>query len=104
MSNVLMDISLQADTQHWAVLSVYMKNYQHLKTYYIWSNLSVKKLSAAIHNLMPEMEQHNWLCCSWFCTVCSDLLLGGKPWSATDNAAEATDDFLHFFFLIKNTV
>ena len=28
----------------------------------------------------------------------------GKPWRATDDAAEDTDDFLHFFFLIKNTV
>ena len=32
------------------------------------------------------------------------MLTFGKPWSATDDAAVATDEFLHFFFLIKNTV
>ena len=48
MSNVLMDISLHADTQHRAVLSVYTRNYQHLKTYYIWSSLSVKCLEKIV--------------------------------------------------------
>ena len=28
----------------------------------------------------------------------------GKPWSATDNAAEAIDDIYIYFFLTKNTV
>ena len=48
MANVLMDISLHADTQHRAVLSVYMRNYQRLKTYYIWSNILVKCLEKIV--------------------------------------------------------
>ena len=68
-----------------------------------------RRLSAAIHNSMRVMEQHNRLRHSWFSiwsSAHSDLL-SGKPWSARSDAAEAysyTDDFLHFFFLIKNTV
>ena len=56
---------------------------------------------------MRVMEQRNRLRYSWLCirfSARSDLLLSGKPQSATDDAAEATDDFSHFFFLIKNTV
>ena len=56
---------------------------------------------------MRVMEPRNRLHCSWFCirsSARSELLLGGKPQSATDDAAEATDKFFHFFFLIKKTV
>ena len=49
MANALMDISLHVDTQHIAVdLSVYTRNYQHVKTYQIWSNFSVKYLEKIV--------------------------------------------------------
>ena len=56
---------------------------------------------------MRVIEQRYRLRYFWFCIrsfARSDLPLSGKQWYATDDAAEATDDFLHFFFLIKNTV
>ena len=54
MSNVLLDIPLRADTQHRAVdlssyqVSVYTRNDLHLKTYHIWSNLSVKYMEKIV--------------------------------------------------------
>ena len=39
MSNVLMDISFHADAQHRAVLPVYTRNDQRLKTYYLKQSL-----------------------------------------------------------------
>ena len=109
-----MDISLHADRQHRAVWSVHTRNYQHLKTDYIWSSLSVKCLEkivgcypqsdASDGTAKPASPRHSWFCIRQPSAGRSELLLSGKPRSATDDAAEATDDFLHFFFLTKNTV
>ena len=74
MSNVLMDISLHADTQHRAVLSVYTRNYQHIKTYCIWSNLSVK---------------------------CLEKIVGSFPQSdASDGTAQAASLFLFLYSIL----
>ena len=74
-----------------------MRNYQHLKTYYIWSNLSVKYLEMIVDcNPMWVMEEQPALL---FLVLYLILYLqwsaSGKPWSATDNAAEATNNFVH---------
>ena len=61
-----------------------------------------RRLSTAIHSPMWVMEQDNRLHYSWFCirsSARSDLLLSGKPWNATADAAEATDDFFTFLLL-----
>ena len=74
MSNVLMDISLHADTQHRTVdLSWYQFIWEIINT----SQLTIfeaifrwdtcRRLSTAIHNPMRVMEQSNWLRYSWFC-------------------------------------
>ena len=85
MSNVLMEISLHADTQHRAV---YLSRYQFIWEIIDTSELAIfeaifrwdtwRRLSTAIHNPMRVMEQSNWLRYSWFSirsSARSDLLL-----------------------------
>ena len=98
-------------------LAVYTRTYQQLKTYHIWNSLRWnvwRSLSTAIHNPMRVMEWSNRLRYSWFCirsSARSDLLLVSHE--ALLTMQQTTDDFcfcfccclfLHFFFLIKNTV
>ena len=90
-------------------LSVYTGNYQHVKTFHIWSNLSVKYLEKIV-DCYPQsdasdgIEQLASLFLVLYSILCPQWSASSKPWRATDDAAETTDDFLHFFFLIKNTV
>ena len=85
MSNVLMDISLHADTQHRAVD---LSSYQFIREIIDTSELTIfeaifrwdtwRRLSTAIHNPMRVTEKSNWLRYSWFCirsSARSDLLL-----------------------------
>ena len=106
MSNVLMDISLHADTQHRTVLSVYMRNYQHLKTYY-YLKQSFGEMSGQGCRLLSTI----W--CEWWNSATGFAIPGSvfNPLSAvicfsvvSHKALPTTDDFSHFFFLIKNTV
>ena len=115
MSNVLLDIPLRADTQHRAVdlssyqVSVYTRNDLHLKTYHIWSNLSVKYLEKTV-DCYPQsdasggIEQPASPFLVLYSTLCSQWSASGKPWSTTDDAAEATDKKKKILFLIENTV
>ena len=105
-----MDISLHTDTQHRAVLINSL--YENLST---TQNLPYLKQSSVkclekIVDRYPQtdasdgMEQPASLFLVLYSILCPQWSAFGKPWRATDDAAEDTDDFLHFFFLIKNTV
>ena len=47
-----------------------------------WNSATGIAIPGSVFNSLPE----------------GDPFLSGKPWSTTDDAAQATDDFLHFFF------
>ena len=109
MPNVLMDISLHTDTQHRAVD---LSSYQFIReiintskfTIIIWSNLSVKYLEKIV-DCYPQSDASDGIeqPASIFLVLYSILYpqwsASGKPWSATDDAAEATNNFLHFFLI-----
>ena len=104
-------------------LLVYMRNYQHLKTYYIWAVSLYEKLSTPqnlLHlkqsfgeipgddcrlqsNVSDRIEQPALLFLVLYLILYLQWSASGKPWSATDDAAEATNNFVHCF-LIYNTV
>ena len=105
MSNVLMDIPLHADTQHRAVdlSSLYEK-------------LSTPQNLPYLKQFLGEiLGEDCWLLstirCEWwnrvtgfailvlYSILCSQWSASGKPWSATDDAAEATDGFFTFLLL-----
>ena len=75
----------------------------------IWSNLSVKYLEKIV-DCYPQsdasdgIEQPASLFLVLYSIFCPHWSASGKPWSTTDDAAEATDDFFLHFFLIKSTV
>ena len=78
-----------------------MRNYQHFRTYYIWSNILVKCLEKIV-SCYPQSDASDGTV--QLALLFLVLMVGPKPWNATNDAAEATGDFLHFFFLIKNMV
>ena len=90
-----MDISLHADTTQSCrsiELSVYTGNYQHLKTYHIWSNLSVEYLEKIVDcypqaDASDEIEQTASLFLVLLSILCPQWSASSKPWSATDDAA-----------------
>ena len=124
MSNVLMDISLHADTRH---RPVYLSRCQFIREIIDTSKLIIfeaifrwdtwRRLSTAIHNPMRVVEWSNWLRYSWFCirsSARSDLLLLSHEALLTRQQRLPMiffffllfflSFFSHFFFLIKNTV
>ena len=105
-----MDILHHADTQHRAVLiiSLYHKlstprNLPYLKQ-------SFGEMLEKIVDCYPQsdasdgIEQLTSLFLVLYSILCMQWSASSKPWSATDDAAEVTDNFFNFFFLIKNTV
>ena len=107
MPNVLMDISLHTDTQHRAVD---LSSYQ-----FIWEIINTSKLTIfeainqsyleKIVSCCPQsdasggIEQPASLFLILYSIRSQQWSASGKPWSATDDAAEATDNFLHFFLI-----
>ena len=101
MSNVLMDISLHADTRH---RPVDLSRYQFIREIIDTSKLIIfeaifrwdtwRRLSRG------GIEQLASLFLVLYSIFCSQWSASGKPWSATDEAAEATDDFFYYFFWI----
>ena len=92
-------------TQHRAVdLSSYQfirKIINTSKLTIIWSNLSVKYLEKIV-DCYPQsdasdgIEQPASLFLVLYSSFCPHWSASGKPWSTTDDAAEATDDFFTF--------
>ena len=105
MSSVLIDISLHADTQHRAVdLSSYQfiqKIINTSKLTIIWSNLSVKYLEKIVDcypqsDVSDGIEQPASLFLVLYSILYPQWSASGKPWSATDDAAEATDIIIFY--------
>ena len=108
MSSVLIDISLHADTQHRAVdLSSYQfiqKIINTSKLTIIWSNLSVKYLEKIVDcypqsDVSDGIEQPASLFLVLYSILSQQWSASGKTRRATDDVAEATDNFLHFFLI-----
>ena len=109
MSNVLMDISLHANTQH---RTVDLSSYQFIReitntsklTIIIWSSLSVNCLEKIVDcyaqsDASDGIEQPASIFLVLYSILYPQCSASGKPWSATDDAAEATDNYLHFFLI-----
>ena len=103
MSNVLTDISLHTDTQHSAVnLSSYQFIWEIIST----SKLTIfeavfqwnirRRLSAATQSDASDgIEQPASLFLILCMILCPQWSASGKPWGATDDAVEATNDFFY---------
>ena len=95
MSNVLMDISLHADTQHRALDLSTPQNLPYLKQ-------SLGEIPGEDCRLLSTIRCEWWNRVTGFAILvlysilCSQWSASGKPWSATDDAAEATDDIFTF--------
>ena len=81
-----------------------MRNYQHLRTYHVWSNLQVIYLEKIVtcypqSDASDGIEQLASLFLVLYSILCSQWPASGKPWSATDDAAEVTEDFFTFLLL-----
>ena len=111
MSNVLMDISLHADTQHRAVD---LSRYQFIREIIDTSELTTFeaifrwdtwiRLSTAIHNPMRVMEYSNRLHYFWFCirsSARSDLLLVSHEALLTMQQRLPMFVFVFTFFLLN---